>query len=329
MYTSDDLIADVRDQGHWADDDPFVTDARILAEANRVLTTIYAPAIRRARADFYIATHKVPIVTGQHFYRLPAQAVVSSVRKVLLVSVSGKERELIEMPFEDADREPRNGSPTHWTIRDGHLELNAKPTTGGYVHIEFEYVPGVLTQDYLKVKVLSFTGVYHFLDFDATDITTTENTRPAWLVDGGFYTAVRSQSPFSAVRLRFLVDEVEANWPIVPCAADTSWRFDGATLAVATVGVDFDQTEGEPLYLAQEGYSACPQIPAELHSVLAMHCAGRILRTIDPQLSQELLRDSDERLDAVIKAMAPRKIGKQMKIKGDSLMRRRSRVRFM
>lgn len=331
MYTSDDLIADVRDQGHWADDDPYVTDSRILAEANRIQSSVYAPAIRRARADFYIFQHKIALETGRHYYRLPSQSVVSSVRKVLLVSASGTEKNLIEMPLEDVLREPPNGSPSHWTIRDGHLELNAKPTTSGYLHVEFEYMPGILTQNYHPVRILTYAatpGVTALIDSEATALSTTTTTRPTWLTDDLFYSACRANPPFSTVQLRFQVTGVETDWPLVACNLTEGGRFDGLASAVNTTGFDITKTEGETVYLSPEGTAACPQLPAELHPVLGMHTAGRLIRTIDPQLSRELLSDADTRLNEIVRAMSPRKIGKQQKLKGDSFLRRRAQMRL-
>lgn len=84
-WLTSDLLADVRRSGMLPDSAPSgVSDADILAQANKELQTRMLPLVNSVREEFYVQSQVVPLVANQQFYRIPGRSIGNRLRDVQL-----------------------------------------------------------------------------------------------------------------------------------------------------------------------------------------------------------------------------------------------------
>jgi hypothetical protein len=84
-WLTSDLLADVRRSGMFPDSAPGgVSDADILAQADKELQSRLLPLVLAVREEFYVQQTLQPIVGGQQFYRIPGRSIGNKLRDVLL-----------------------------------------------------------------------------------------------------------------------------------------------------------------------------------------------------------------------------------------------------
>lgn len=84
-WLSSDLLSDVRRSGMLPDSAPSgVSDADILAHANKELQSRMLPLVNSVREEFYVQSQVVPLVANQQFYRIPGRSIGNRLRDVQL-----------------------------------------------------------------------------------------------------------------------------------------------------------------------------------------------------------------------------------------------------
>lgn len=85
-WLTSDLLADVRRSGMLPDSAPSgVSDADILAHANKELQSRMLPLVNSVREEFYVQSQTVPLVANQQFYRIPGRSIGNRLRDVQLL----------------------------------------------------------------------------------------------------------------------------------------------------------------------------------------------------------------------------------------------------
>ncbi len=305
-WTTSELLVDIRAQARVSDDDPGATDTILLSEATRQLHRIFVPMVRKARAEYYQAWADQALIASQAFYPIPPRSAMASVRGVLVVDATGRERPLTPYPTQDRwEYTNRPGVPYHYMVVDDRLCLNPAPSTAslGTLRIIYEYRPGAL------VPVASCDTI--------TSLHASTSTAPFDISSGGLFAqgavvdCIRHRPPFAA-------------------------NFLGATITTKSVSEYTVLTPAAGMYrlpevgdfICAEGETPIPQIPAELHPLLSQATAASYLNPIDPALAGELRNSLATELIEAQNLMSPRQQGTQIKIKSkSSYMRRRSAYR--
>lgn len=313
-WTTDELLASIRAQGRLLDEDPDATDAILLAEATRQLYRVFVPAIRAARADYYLTSEDIPLVTGQVGYAIPARSSTSSVRKVMIVDSAGREDELDPIPVGDSHLyQGSNGQPCVYTIQDDRILLRPAPARADTLRVLYEYRPAELA---LRAACAQITAISRAPIFGVDNVLFEIDAKPAAFVAGFVLDAIRGGSPFS---LRFTDAAIGA----VSVSDDISWL--ESTDDYAEVN-GADTAVGD--FLCPAGTSCIPQIPVELHPALALATAAQYLLPTDPGLASTLKADALASLTDQLALLAPRQQGRQMKLRNQtSFMRRGARRR--
>lgn len=303
-WTTDELLVAIRELGRIPDADPNATDAKLLAEANRQLSRVFVPAVRKARSDYYITHEDQALVAKQQEYPVPSRSVGSSVRAVLWVDSAKRKHELPPVPLTELySYSETAGWPTRYTIRDDRIVLLPAPASAlGTLRLVFEYRPSelVLVTNASSVAGVSVTGgSYAFTKSDGAGFAGAYSSPTTQRLD-----VIGGTPPFSTRIYNALMSAV--TFLIVP---DTNTN-------VPVVGD----------WICFTGQTVIPQIPAELHALLALRTAAQYLLPIDPTFAAVLKADFDQDFAGQISLLVPRQIGRQMKMKSsNSLMRRSSR----
>ena len=157
-FTTTGLLAEIRRRARIPDTDPDFTDINLLREADSQTLEVFAPMIQSARADFYMRSEDLPIVTGQVRYPLPSRSVGSRVRQVLWVDGSGTEWELYpHVATDQVQWSGTIGAPEAYAIRDDEILLFPAPNANtGVLRVFYEYRPARLVASGYRQTTLRF-----------------------------------------------------------------------------------------------------------------------------------------------------------------------------
>ncbi len=296
--TATELLETIRLDARIADDDPSATDAILLAEATRILHRTYTPAVRKCRAEYYIATARVALVSGRVAYPIPRRATTSTVRRIRVLDSSGVPvAQLSPSSLEDFGH-ASGPVPVAYAVTDSAIVVYPTPNAATHtLEILFEYRPSQL------VPVASaFAATYSYTT--ATKVHTLLCALDPSVAVGDLFDVVSMNPPFSA--------------PLIDAVAATVTGGDLQITTSAYMGrqedLGFSSTVAG-VYVCHAGESPIPQIPIELHPCLAMHTAAKFLTPIDPQGAADLRSQADTDMVAVLEAMTPRQQGTQQRMR--------------
>lgn len=311
-WTTAELIVDVRRQGGLSDDDPDSSDAEILTALNRAQKTIFVPAIRKVRAEYYVTHAEQTLVADQGEYRIPNRAATNSVRQVFFVDSSGRFNELTPVSLGDIIRYPTPGRPVRYAVKDDRLVLLPAPSSAlGTLRILFERRPSTL---------ISTSGIQ-------TVVTAGVSTGQGNTVSGVDY--LLTTSGLESALGGSILDIVRAKPPFSLSIRDGLGTF--ASIVILGPPTDFlvftsgswDNLPDTGDYLCPAGETCIPQLPVELHPMLALAAAVKLTRPQDIELARELQVELDMDLPRVLASLAPRQQGKQQKLRSDKSYLRR------
>lgn len=302
-WTTDELIDDIRAQGSLSEDDPAYSDAACISAANRELKRLFVPSVRKVRAEYYVTHVDLTLVADQSLYRIPHRAATNSVRQVFWLDSSGRvQAELTPVSLADhVDYTNRPGRPAKYTIKDDHLVLLPAPSSAlGTLRVLYERRPSSL------ILVSSAQAITSVVEISSgVFIIETDGTESAFHGDVG--DIVRAQPPFSLAMRDVTLAQPAPPFASLLQATASSW--------------DTDPAVGD--FVCAAGESCIPQIPVELHPLLALASAVKLLRPIDADGSRELQAELDLSLPQVLASLAPRQQGKQIKLRSTSSYLRR------
>ena len=309
-WTTTELLADIRRRARLSTTDPDHTDANLLLDADSVMDEVIVPLVLIARSDYYTRHEDQSIVAEQQTYPIPSRAVASVPRQVFWVDGSGTYRELAYLTLADSLGFNDSGEPEAYTIRDNEVWLLPTPSTAsGSLRIAYEYQPG-------KLVLPSACAVVEGVDrttgtLDCTDVPTTWTN--ATILD-----IVKGTSPFV----------------LLAADLDPTTVTTGASGSVDFVATDLPDASRLPSsatgdYICPAGYSCIPQIPADLHSLLALGVAVEVLDQVGDPLANLMRQKLGQALTAAQRKLSPRVKGSPQKIVSrNSPLRRGRRARW-
>lgn len=306
-YTTTGLLAAIRAEGSIPDEDPEATDAKLLLLADRIHDRVFVPKVRKAVSDYYTTSDYLTVEAGVGEYRIPHRAVTSSVRAVVLVDSSGREQELSPIPL--ADRHTystgTSGRPSFYCIVDDMVVLLPRPNTSDLeLRIVYEYRPSklVLVADVAIISAIALVTSADGLDVYQVGASSGFNPTDETACD-----VVCAQAPFSVIARDGVFD---GSIPVL-----------GKALSIS----DHCRAPLVGDYICPLGETPVPQLPAELHGLFALYCAGWYLKPTDPGTSQTLIDAAESASNDALALLSPRQVGKQMKMRPTASMMRRGR----
>jgi hypothetical protein len=318
-WTTDELLADIREQGRIADDDPEATDAILLTEATHQMHRVFVPMIRKARSEYYETTVDLALVANQAYYDLPKRSVSSSVRNVALVNAAGLEMVLSVKPAADRHGFVRINSnvPAYYTLLDDQICLMPTPLSAiGYtVRVTFEYRPGSLVAASAANKISSVA-------YNATTGQYTLGLAAAPVVSAAYVDVQRASSPFSVsqVESTLVSTGTGPNQAVVTPAVNIFTAANSLALRPQI----YHRAPRIGDWLCNSDETVIPQIPPEFHPLLALAVASKWLRPIDPEMSATMFQELQGSIKDQLSLLSPRNVGASMKIKSQSSMLRRN-----
>lgn len=289
--TTADLVASIRRRTGMPAAQATYTAAELLAIASEELVSFMVPLVLKQQEDYWLRDYDVALVDGTTAYRIPHYAVGNKLRDVQLVDASGNTTDVPR--YEPSDL--HDVSFGFW-IQGDRVNLVNRGTGwqyGNWTTLRLPYTlrPRTLVDSGTAANVGTITA------FDATAKTITVTPeQTTWPTASTAYDLIRSTSPYEVIGVASTATRAAA---VLTFAADLP-----ADLAAGDVVCRLDA-------------SVYPQLPIELHPLLAQKVACRILN--DKQMTDKLKAAEMELArmrDDAIALLSPRVDGESPKVVG-------------
>jgi hypothetical protein len=295
------LLAAIRRHTHIAANHPLGTDAEVLALATETLLSDVVPLLKGERQEFMLSTSlvtaRIPLVDSQAEYAIPGRAVGNTVRKATLVDAQGAVQPLRWYEVEEVEEAGSGppGLPTGFSVQGGRLVLWPLPSavSGWTLRLPYYVRPGALVTVAESVIVTAPAS---------ETMTVPASTMPSSFVTGAAVDVLVPSPPFEVRVADLVIEDVE--FGVGPGGDYNNLYFsESPTGALA----------GDVLALA--GTSPFPQIPAELHPLLALWTAVQQLRSLgDAGMATAKQTDLEAKLARASALYKPRNEGEGRKV---------------
>ena len=259
-------------------------DADLLAIANEELQAWLVPLLRAASARHLIRRYTVTTTAGTQAYRIPSRAILGAAAEVEIVTSSGAVRNLsLRDLTEKADLPNQSGQSDGFWVEGQWLYLSPTPASAETLRISYYIRPSelVATSAVATISTIN-TG---------TGALTTTGSIPGTFSTSQRYDFVCAKAPFDVLALDLTAS----------VASGSNMTFTAADLPSSLAAGDY-------VCLAEQ--SPTPQVPAELHPLLAQRVAMKTLEALGDFEGMKRAQDSlDELAEAARQTLAPRMDG--------------------
>lgn len=282
LFDSADLLDTIKHRGSVATNAGSWDDGALLKAASEVILTWHLPLLVAAKGEYLVKETQMPTVYGQREYLISYRAAA-----VRLLSYLGNDN--IERPLDEltpraqselyVDR-GRLGFPLWFSFREGYAQLFPLPmNTTDKLKVLWHISPSRLcltTGDNTLVAAAQITA-----RADAGGNTTlTFNSAvgtPMGGASGTLYDFVGMLSPFAIKGF-----DIPSN-QLTTGGVSTTMRF-------ATAVIPTDLNVGD--WVCQQGYTAMPNIPKELHVPVALRTAAIATGSRESSLANTLSQEA-------------------------------------
>jgi len=258
--TSDDLIASVKRRAFIPGSQSTFSDTDLLQFANEEMSMGLVPSVMRMHEDYLLFSESITLEPGQSKYTIPYRAVGNKVREVAYIDTNNNTIEMSRISLTQLpDYNIRNSSTNR--IHLYYIQNN-----------EIVLVPELSTAVVGTLKVTYYLRPNELVKLENVAVVTNIDTNT------GDITVSKIPSGYSSNNL---MDFISVKSPHVTLSFDKQPTSVNSTTNVITFNptdIPTRLTVGDHVCLA--GESAIPQVPSDLHVVLAHRVAARCLEAM-------------------------------------------------
>lgn len=259
-YTTDDIIKSVKRRAFIPTSQSTFTNADFLAFMNEEMNMGVVPAVLRTHEDYFLVTDLIPLEDNTSKYSIPYRSIGNKLREVALIDTGGNLYEMTRIGVGDL---PFYQGPTtygriySYYIANNQICLapeNVKITTGYSLRVSYYIRPNslvLLEQVAPIVSINRTTGI-----ITVSNLPSTFNTLMT-------YDFVQVKSPHKCLSIEIAASSVNSSLK---------------ELTFDVNDIPSDLAVGDHICLATE--SAIPQVPSDLHVMLAHRVAARCLEAL-------------------------------------------------
>lgn len=247
-YTTDTLLTSIKTRVMFPTKQNTFTDALILQLANEELQTVILPMIMSLQWEFFVSYFDYAL-TSEREYAIPANAIGSKLRDVVILSASGNENS-IPLISQDLKGEssPWPYGSEGFLIRENKVVLSPNITQGVTLRLYYFRRPNRMVKTSEAGQIISFSPI--------TNSAILGNVPVDWTTSSTL--CVVSNTPdFSLTVESSATSDVSSPTIVLPAA----------TIAKLVIND----------WVALEGETPIPQIPVEAHPVLAQAVAVKCM----------------------------------------------------
>jgi hypothetical protein len=283
------LLSDIKERGSLPDNDLRFTDVLLLAAATKEMREAVAPMLAAGRAEHLVYPYSQAVVSGTASYRMPPRAIGGSLRDVAFITAASQPirlRQLSADEVEEVGRLDNTGTPYAYWLQSYRVVLVGTPNVAGTLSMPYYARPNALA-----TVGASTAGTIINIGGDEATIQYTVEFSSSGNADDFVDAVIEGTS---------LVDVVRATPGFETLAVDVDPSGGGldepTTVQVDVAAADLDSGDMPTLgdYLCVAGSAPVPQLPVELHGLLAARTARRALKAVGDDRWQALNDDVAE-----------------------------------
>lgn len=260
--TSDTLIDSIIRRAQLPVTQVTFKDEDFLQFATEELDMALLPYILSHHEDYYLTSESIPLVSGESRYEIPYRAIGAKLNDVMFVDSGGHHYEMTRVTKADSPHYFISG--TIATIQAFYVEGNeivllpeSRDYTGGSLLMSFYLRPNALVAE---SRAMTITAVDRI-----TGVITVDSV-PTIFTAGATIDLIKTRSPHNTLA-----------WDVAIVSTDTA----NNTITLAAADIPDTVKVGDYICLSEE--CIIPQIPTDLHSMLAQRVACRCLEALGDQ----------------------------------------------
>jgi hypothetical protein len=274
-YTSDELIKSIKTRSAIPTSQNRFTNEDFLRFANEEMALGVVPSILRNHEDYFLISEDIPIITSKNKYPIPYRAIGNKVREIALIDSNGSVYEMTRIGVGDLPFYNTAGKVYAYYLANNDINLvpeKLNNANGMKLRISYYVRPNTLV-------LLKDIAIISSIDRSSGIIQV--NALPTTFSQSIKYDLVQIKSPHKCVKFE-----------ITPTAMNTTLK----TVTFNLSDIPDELEVGDHLTLATE--SAIPQIPSDMHMILAHRVATRLL---EAQGDTEGLQNANQKLQELEK----------------------------
>lgn len=290
--TTSKLIDSVKQRAMLPTNDKTFSEADFIEILNEEMDTGIVPEVLKQHEEYYTVSEEFPFVDGKTRYRIPYRAIGSKLRDVAYIDGGGNIYEMSRISLEevsDYEADSNFSLEEVFYVENNEIVFPKKTTSGGTVRMYFHLRPNSLVTEDLVGKIIGInrtTGIITLAEF------------PSAFSNLPLMDFVSAQSP----------NRIEA-YDIQPLSVNATNK----EVTFTTTDIPEYLKVGD--YLCQQQETPVPQIPVEMHTMLAQKAAIYCLEALNDSEglanAQRKMERMEKDIDTIINNRvegAPKKI---------------------
>lgn len=282
-YTTTALLASIKRRGMLPSTAQTLSDSDFLAIATEELQLYITELLLSVREEFLVVTSDRAVTVGTATYALPSRATAEALRNVLCDDGTGLFRPLPRVEEERAsDFGSQAGSPAGYYLQDDSIILVPTPAKATTLRLAYFRRPSALVLPAATAKISSIDG-------PRTTVTTTAAV-PTTFTVGTTLDIVDAQPGFRSPAVDVTISSTPDSTHLV---------LSSALPATVTVG----------MYVSLAGESPVPQVPVELHPLLAQRTTFSALEALGDRQAPQYEKICERMRVTALRILTPRVAG--------------------
>lgn len=255
---SEDLLKSIKRRAMIPANQSTFKDEDFLAFADEEMNMGLVPSVMQAHEDYFLRMEEIPLIAGQTKYQVPYRAIGNKLRDVAYIDASGNVWEMTRIGVGDlSDWNSRADIGRAYAFYMANNEITLVPAD-----IANAAGTKLLISYYMRPNTLvALSAVAPITSIDRTTGVLTVSNLPTDFTQSDLYDLVQIKSPHKTL-----------NYDLQVVAINSTSK----TITLTSVPDELDV--GDHVCLATE--AAIPQIPSDLHVMLAHRVAARVLEAI-------------------------------------------------
>lgn len=271
FYTSDEILASVKRRIIMPTSQSTLTDQDLLDFGTEEINMAMVPMILSQQEDYFLTTVDIPLETGKTKYAIPYRATGNKIREVSYLRDGSKDIfELTRIGVGDLPFYNQNqyaGSLQAFYVANNEICLAVSDTTALSGSLRFSYYirPNTLVPNEEVATITNIdrnTGVISLSNIPQKLLDANDNLLPGVIADQ-LFDLIMLKSPHKTLGMDLAVTFIDTNL---------------ISVTMNPADIPTSLVKGDHLALATQ--SAIPQIPSDLHVMLAHRIAARCLEAL-------------------------------------------------
>lgn len=288
-YTTTDLIASVKKRGGVPNSQATFETDDFLRFANEELQMGVVPFLMAVREEYFVASEDVSLVNSQVAYDIPTRAIGGKLRDVVYVGDGSQQMSLAKIQVDEIpslNSVQSTGTPNYFYFQGNKLYVLPTPNGGsGTLRLYYFLRPN---------NLVATTSAGRIDSIDTGTNSVVVNLVPSAFATGSVCDFVQALPPFESLGKDYTITNISSST---------------ITFASLPTGI----VVGDYLCIAKE--SPVPQIPVELHPLLAQRVIVKCLESLGDREGMNFAQAKLEKMEVEIRGlMANRVEGEPQKI---------------